>query len=275
MTRHLLEIRDWKLVIILLLVSVLMTVPAGAEESRPSVLNDVGIDQELGVQLDLNLQFRDEAGSPVQLSNYFHGKPVVLVPVYFTCSSLCPMTLNSLMEALRVIQFKAGKEYEVIAFSFDPKDGPAMASSAKGRYVRDYNRKGSAEGFHFLTGDQASIRALTDRIGFHYKWDDVSGQWAHATGIMVVTPEGKLSQYFYGLEYSARDLRLSMVQASQETIGSIVDRVLLYCYRYDPATGKYGLIVIRSVRIVGAATALALFGFMFVMFRRESREGTL
>jgi protein SCO1/2 len=248
---------------------------AAPQESPPQVLQEVGIDQQLGAQIDLSLPFRDEAGNLVTLSKYFHGKPVVLAPIYLTCSSLCPMTLNSLMQALRVLNFEAATDYEVVAFSFDPRESPVTASAAKRRYVRDYNRPGTADGFHFLTGEQKFIRALTDSIGFHYKWDDTSGQWAHATGIMVVTPEGKLSQYFYGLEYSARDLRLSMVEASEEKIGTIVDRVLLYCYRYDPATGKYGLVVIRSVRLVGALTALALFTFMFVMFRRDARAGGL
>jgi protein SCO1 len=248
---------------------------AAAEEARPSVLQEVGIDQRLGATLDLNLRFRDESGNIVTLSKYFHGKPVVLAPVYFTCSSLCPMTMNSLIQALRVLNFSAGKEFELIAVSFDPKEDPGMAAAAKRRYVRDYNRPGAAAGFHFLTGGEESIRALTDTVGFRFKWDDASAQWAHATGIMVVTPEGKLSQYFYGLEYSARDLRFSMVQASQESIGSIVDRVLLYCYHYDPATGKYGMVVIRSVRVFGVATALALFTFMFAMFRREARSGSL
>jgi protein SCO1/2 len=246
-----------------------------AQQSRPQVLQEVGIDQQLGAQIDLNAPFRDEAGNYVALSKYLHGKPVVLAPVYLTCSSLCPMTLNSLMQALRILNLKAGKDYEVVAFSFDPKESPVAAAAAKSRYVRDYNRAGTEDGFHFLTGEEKSIRTLTESIGFHYKWDDTSGQWAHATGIMVITPEGKVSQYFYGLEYSARDLRLSMVEASQEKIGSLVDRVLLYCYRYDPATGKYGLVVIRSVRIVGALTALALFTFMFVMFRRDARAGGL
>jgi len=248
---------------------------AAAQQSRPGGPREVGIDQQLGTQIDLSVPFRDEAGNRVTLSKYFHGKPVVLAPIYLTCSSLCPMTLNSLMQALRVLNLKAGTDYQVVAFSFDPKESPVTASAAKSRYVRDYNRSGTSEGFHFLTGEEKSIRALTEIIGFHYKWDQTSGQWAHATGIMVVTPEGKLSQYFYGLEYSARDLRLSMVEASQEKIGTIVDRVLLYCYRYDPATGKYGLVVVRSVRLVGAATALALFTFMFVMFRRDARAGGL
>src|SRR5262249_36191652 len=248
---------------------------AAAQQSRPQLLQEVGIDQQLGAQIDLSLPFRDEAGNFVTLSEYFHGKPVVLVPIYLTCSSLCPMTLNSLMQAIRVVNLKAGTDYEVVAFSFDPRESPVTASAAKNRYAREYNRVGTADGFHFLTGEEKSIRSLAESIGFHYKWDDTSGQWAHATGIMVVTPQGKLSQYFYGLEYSARDVRLSMVEASQGKIGTIVDRVLLYCYRYDPATGKYGLVVIRSVRIVGAATALALFTFMFVMFRRDASAGGL
>jgi protein SCO1/2 len=258
-----------------LLICLQLASPAWAQVTKPSVLEDVGIDQQLGAQIDLDLQFRDQAGNTVPLSNYFHGRPVVLVPFYLTCSSLCPMTLNSLMQALHIIGLNAGKDFEVVAFSFEPKDSPVMAAAAEARYVREYNRPGSKDGFHFLTGNETSIRALADRIGFHYKWDDASHQWAHATGIMVATPEGKLSQYFYGLEYSGRDLRLSLVEASHGKIGNLVDRVLLYCYHYDAATGKYGIVVMRTIRIFGAATALALFAFMFVMFRREAREGRL
>jgi protein SCO1/2 len=236
--------------------------------AQRSILQEVGVDQQLGAQIDLNLPFRDESGAVAPLSKYFRDKPVIFAPVYFACPSLCPMTLNGLTQALRVLTLNAGKDFTVIAFSFDPKETPDMAASAKAHYVKDYNRQGTADGFHFLTGDESSIHALTDALGFHYKWDGV--QWAHATAIMVATPAGKLTQYFYGLEYSGRDLRLSLVQASQEKIGNLVDRVLLYCYRYDPATGKYGLLVIRTVRIFGAATALALFTFMFVMFRRDA-----
>ncbi len=241
---------------------------AAAQQTRPSVFQEVGIDQRLGAQLDLNLRLRDESGALVPLSTYFDGKPVILAPVYLMCSSLCPMTLNSLVQALRVLTFDAGKDFTVVAFSFDPNETPAMAAAAKAHYVRDYEREGAASGFHFLTGAPDSIRALTETLGFHYKWDGT--QWAHATAIMVATPQGKVDQYFYGLEYSARDLRLSLVQASEEKIGNIVDRVLLYCYRYDPATGKYGVVIIRTVRIFGVATALALFTFMFVMFRRDA-----
>ena len=147
-----------------------------------------------------------------------------------------------------------------------------MAAEAKAHYLRDYNRPNTANGWHFLTGDDASIRALTKSIGFHYVWDNDSAQWAHATGIIVATPEGRIAQYFYGLEFSARDLRLSLVEASSGKIGTLADKVLLYCYHYNPATGKYGMVIMRSLRLFGALTALALFGFMFVMFRREMRR---
>jgi protein SCO1 len=246
---------------------------AEAQQAGPSVIQEVGIDQRLGTEVNLNLPFRDETGTVVNLSKYFDGKPVILAPVYFMCSSLCPMTLNSLMQDLRVLTFNAGTDFTVIAFSFDPREAPSTAAAAKAHFIKDYDRQGTANGFHFLTGDEHSIRELTETIGFHYKWDGT--QWAHATGIMVLTPSGKIGQYFYGLEYSARDLRLSLVQASQDKIGNIVDRVLLYCYRYDPATGKYGIVVIRTVRLFGLATALALFGFMFIMFRRDARGGRI
>ncbi len=244
---------------------------AAAQNPEFSLIQDVGIDQQLGSQVDLGLNFRDESGATVPLSSYFHGKPVIFAPVYYMCSSLCPMTLNSLVQSLRILRFDAGSDFEVIAFSFDPKETPGMAATAKARFVKDYNRPATARGIHFLTDDERSIRELTNTLGFHYKWDEQSQQWAHATAVMVATPEGKVDQYFFGLEYSARDLRLSLVQASAERLGNVVDRVLLYCYHYDPATGKYGIVVIRTIRLFGAATALALFGFMFIMFRREAR----
>jgi protein SCO1/2 len=258
--------------VLVCMVFVLFALPLAAQTPQnSSVLGQVGIDQNLGATVDLNLVFRDEAGKAVRLGEFFHGRPVILAPVYFGCPSLCPMSLNSLVQSLRVLKFNAGEDFEVIAFSFDPKETPAMAAEARMHYLRDYNRPHTANGWHFLTGDESSIRALTGSIGFHYAWDNDSAQWAHATAIVVATPEGKLSQYFYGLEFSARDLRLSLVEASSEKIGSLADRVLLYCYHYDPATGKYGIVIIRSIRIAGTLTALALFTFMFVMFKREGK----
>jgi protein SCO1/2 len=248
-----------------------VTLLAAQPAAKTSIINDVGIDQQLGSQIDLNLQFRDESGKPVGLSSYFHGRPVIFAPVYYMCGSLCPMTLNSLSQSLRILTFDAGKDFEVVAFSFDPKETTDMAATTRARFIKDYNRKSSEGGIHFLTGDAAAIQSLTKSLGFRYKWDNQSQQWAHATAIMVATPAGKVGQYFFGLEYSARDLRLSLVQSSAGDLGNVVDQVLLYCYHYDPATGKYGLLVIRTVRLFGAATALALFGFMFVMFRRDAR----
>jgi protein SCO1 len=252
----------------------LSTTPLAAQPAQvSSVLQQVGIDQQLGAALDLNLVFHDESGRAVRLAEFFHGKPVILAPVYFACSSLCPMSLNSLVQSLRVLKFNAGREFEVVAFSFDPKETPQMAAEAKAHYLRDYNRPDTGNGWHFLTGDEASIRALTGTVGFRYAWDAESSQWAHATAILVATPEGKIGQYFYGLEFSARDLRLSLVETSSERIGTLADRVLLYCYHYNPATGKYGLIVIRTVQLLSALTALALFGFIFTMLHREARAG--
>jgi len=238
-----------------------------------SVINSVGIDQRLGNQLDLSVMFRDETGASVQLRKFFNSKPIIIAPVYFSCTSLCPMTLHGLAQTLRILQFDAGREFDVIAFSFDPDETPALAAKAKAQYLKDYKRRDTEPGLHFLTGDADSIRRLTDEIGFRFNWDGDTQQWAHAAAILVASPTGKIAQYFYGLEYSARDLRLSLVQASAERIGTLADRLLLYCYRYDPATGRYGLVVIRTVRIFAAAVALSLFTLMFVLFRRESPSG--
>ena len=256
---------------IFLLVAV--PVVALSQNQSLSVIDQVGIDQQLGTALDLDIRFRNESGQSVRLGDFFRGKPVILAPVYYQCPSLCPMSLNSLVQSLRVLKFNPGREFEVIAFSFDPKETPAMATEARAHYLKDYNRPNTGNGWHFLTGDEASIRDLTGRLGFRYVWDSNSAQWAHATGIMVATPEGKIAQYFYGLEFSARDLRLSLVQASSESIGSLADRVLLYCYHYDPTTGKYGIVIMRTLRLFGALTAVALFGFMFLMFRRDVKIG--
>ena len=253
----------------------IVAAPIAAQPAQPSsVLEQVGIDQQLGATIDMNLVFRDEGGKGVRLGDLFHGKPVIFAPVYYACSSLCPMSLNSLVQNLRILKFNAGQEFEIITFSFDPKETPSMAADAKAHYLRDYNRPNTSNGWHFLTGDDASIQALTKSIGFHYAWDNDSAQWAHATGIIVATPEGKIAQYFYGLEFSARDLRLSLVEASSGKIGTLADKVLLYCYHYNPATGKYGIVIMRSLRIFGAFTAVALFGFMFVMFHAERKRGS-
>lgn len=244
---------------------------ANAQDPRGSVISKVGVDQRLGSSINLDLPFRDETGAAITLRRYFGARPVIIAPVYFSCPSLCPMTLNGLNQALNILPLKAERDFEVIIFSFDPNDTPETALQARSRYFRENGRPGG--GIHFLTGDDKSIAQLTRDIGFRYVWDPESKQWAHATAIAVATPEGVIAQYFYGLEYSARDLRLSLVEASEGKVGSLVDRVLLYCFRYDPATGKYGPSIIRVLRIFGAGVAVGLFTLMIALFRREGRSG--
>jgi protein SCO1 len=241
--------------------------------SVPGALQGVGIDQKLDQQIPLNLTFRDEYGKTVPLSTFFHdNKPVIIAPVYYRCPMLCTQILNGLESSLKVVTFNAGQDFEVIALSFDPKDTPEIAAAKKAGYLRRYNRPGSANGWHFLTGDEANIKALTDAIGFHYKYDPKTDQFAHASGIMIATPDGRLSRYFYGVEYSPRDMRLGLVEASQRKIGTPVDAVLLFCFHYDPATGKYGAVAMNMVRFAGAAFVLFGGTFLFVVFRRDFRK---
>jgi protein SCO1 len=239
-----------------------------AQDPPVGILSQIGVDQQLDAQLPLDLQFHDESGATVRLGDYFHDKPVVLSLVYYECSMLCSMTLNGLTEALRALSFDAGKEFEILTISFEPKDTPAIASAKKASYVKDYGRAGAIAGWHFLTGSDESIRTLTDAVGYRYQWDKFTNQWAHVSAIMVLTPEGRVSQYLYGLEFSARDLRLSLIQASQNKIGTIVDQLILYCYHYDPTTGKYGFVIMSIIRLAGFGTVFALA--LFIVRNRRS-----
>jgi len=238
---------------------------------RPKILRDVGIDQNLNHQVPLDLTFRDESGQSVQLSRYFGKKPVVLSLVYFDCPMLCTMVEDGLIQSLKQLKFDVGDQFEVITVSFDPHDKPAVAAAKKGLYAGLYGRPGAAEGMHFLTGDQDSIQKLTKAVGFHYAFDPATGQFAHATAIMVLTPEGKIARYFYGIQYPAGDLRLSLVEASENKIGNPVDAILLYCSQYNPATGKYGLIISRVLSLAGLVTVLSLGTFLIVLFRGGRR----
>lgn len=242
--------------------------PAGQDTQSP-VLAEVRIDQKLDQQVPLGLQFKDESGKTVALGDYFGKRPVVLTLVYYQCPMLCTEVLNGMTSSLKVLTFDAGKDYDVIAVSIDPRETPQMAAEKKAVYLKDYHRAGAEQGWHFLTGDQQNIAKLADAVGFRYAWDERSQQWAHATGIMVLTPQGKLAQYYYGVEYSPRDLRFGLIQASQGKIGTLVDAVVLYCFHYDPTVGKYGLVVTRALQLCGAATVLILGGFMFIMFRKD------
>ena len=237
---------------------------------RPPGLKHVGIEQHLNEQIPRDLSFRDESGKPVQLAEYFGRKPLILNLGYYQCPMLCGEVLSGLESALRVLKFDVGKEFDVLSVSFDAKDTPELATKKKSEWLRRYGRPGAASGWHFLTGPQGSIDALTKAAGFEYEYDPRTGQFAHATAIMVLTPEGKIAQYYYGVEFAPKDLRLGLIQASQNKIGTVVDEVLLYCYHYDPDQGKYSAIISRILKLAAGATMLLLGTFLIVMFRLGS-----
>jgi protein SCO1/2 len=245
----------------------IMSPPANV---RPPGLKNVGIEQHLDQQIPPSLVFRDETGKAVQFSDYFGRKPMILNLVYYQCPMLCGEVLSGLESALRVLKFDVGKEFDVLTVSFDPKETPEMAAAKKAEYLKRYGRTGAEQGWHFLTGPQASIDALTKAAGFQYQYDSRNGQFAHATAIMVLTPQGRIAQYFYGVEFAPKDLRLGLIQASENKIGTVVDQVLLYCYHYDPETGKYGAIISRILQMAAGATVLILGTFLVVMFRMGS-----
>lgn len=245
-----------------------------ASQVDPDSLKDIGIDQHLNEQVPLDLQFKDEDGNTVRLGDYFQkGRPVILSLVYYQCPMLCSEVLNGLNSAIETMRFSAGNQFEVITVSIDPRDTPAVAKEKKASYIKEYNRPGAEDGWHFLTGDQENVAKLAKVVGWKYRWDPRMKQFIHAAGIMIITPQGKLAQYYYGVEYSPKDLRLGLVEASQDKIGTIVDRLQLYCYHYDPRTGKYGAVVSNMLRIFGAATVLLLGGFIVLMLRRDSHAG--
>jgi protein SCO1/2 len=245
----------------------IMSPPANV---RPPGLQNVGIEQHLDEQIPADLSFRDETGKPVHLGDYFGKKPMILNLVYYNCPMLCGEVLSGLEGALRVLKFDVGKEFDVLTISFDPRETPDMATRKKAEFLKRYGRAGAAEGWHFLTGPQESIDALTKAAGFQYQYDPKTGQFAHATAIMILTPEGKIAQYYYGVDYAPKDLRLGLIQASQNKIGTLADQVLLYCYHYDPTTGKYGAIISRVLKLAGIATLLGLGILMTVLIRLGS-----
>jgi protein SCO1/2 len=244
---------------------------ANLKPALPGALAGVGIDQKLNEQVPLNLEFHDEFNRTAPLSTYFHGKPVVLALVYYRCPMLCTQILNGLISSLKAVSLEPGRDFEVVSVSFDPKDTPELAAAKKQMYLKRFARTNSANGFHFLTGDETNIKALTSAVGFHYKYDAASDQFAHASGIMIMTPEGRLSRYFYGVEYAPLDVRLGLVEASQNKIGTLADQALLFCYHYDPTTGKYGTVAIDFLRIAGVVFFLLGSGWMWMAWRRDVR----
>ncbi len=239
----------------------------------PTALQNVGFEQRLDQHVPLELPFRDEDGRTVKLGDYFGKRPVVLAFVYYECPMLCTQVLNGLTSTLTAMREQVGREFDVVTVSFDPRETPVLASAKKKAYLDRYQREGTEAGWHFLTGDESSIAALTKAAGFNYAWDDQSKQFAHASGIVVLTPDGRLSRYFFGIEYAPRDLKFALLESSAGRIGTIADKLLLYCYHYDPATGSYAFVALNAVRLGGAVTLVALVSFVTMAIRREKRVG--
>ena len=253
---------------------VLETPAALPANMRPPGLKHVGIEQRLNEQVPLDLAFRDETGKSVKLSDYFGKRPVILNLVYFNCPMLCGQVLQGLESSLKVLKFDAGNQFDVLTVSFDPRETPEMAAGKKAEILKRYGHPGAENGWHFLTGPQESIDALTKAVGFQYDFDNKTQQFAHGTAIMLLTPEGKIAQYYYGIEFPPKDLRLGLIQASQEKIGNVVDEVLLYCYHYNPDTGRYSAMITRVLQVAGGITVLVLGSFIIVMFRMGSGPKT-
>jgi protein SCO1/2 len=253
-----------------------VAIPAQAHEpgadTRPAALREVAFDQRVNEQVPLDLVFRDEAGRPVRLSEYFGTRPVILVPVYYRCRNLCPLVLDGLVRTLRGVSFDVGSQFNVVTVSFDPRDAREVAAAAKTKYLDQYGRPGAAAGWYFLTGEDGAIQRLTQAVGFHFTYDAATDQFAHASGIVILTPGGRILRYMYGIEFSPRDLRLSLVEASANKLGTIIDQALLFCYHYDPVTGRYSLLVLNVFRLAAVATVAALGTFIAVMGRRERRR---
>jgi protein SCO1/2 len=275
------RIRKWSNPLLLAVVGAWLSVAANGQNMstgimsppasmRPPGLKNVGIQQNLNGQIPPDLVFRDETGKTVRLGDYFGQKPMILSLVYYRCPMLCGEVLSGLSSALKVLNFNVGDEFTVLTVSFDPKDTPEIGAAKKAEYMERYGRPGAAQGWHFLTGPQTSIDALTNAAGFQYQYDPKTEQFAHSTAIMILTPEGKIAQYYYGVEYAPKDLRLGLIQASENKIGTLTDQILLYCYHYDPTTGKYGAMISRILQLSAMATVLILGVFMTLLFRHGS-----
>jgi len=243
--------------------------PGAVADARPAALRDVAFDQRLGEALPLDAALVDESGRAVRLGDYFGRRPVVLSLAYYGCPMLCTLSLNGLASAMKTLSFDAGREFDVVTVSFEPKETPEQAASAKKTYLERYGRPEAAAGWHFLTGDAAAVAAVTRAVGFRYAWDEETRQYAHPTGVVVATPEGRIARYLYGVEYAPKDLRFALVEASAGRVGTPVDQLLLYCYEYDPVRGRYGAAIMRTVRFMGILTVLGLVALIAVLRRGE------
>lgn len=247
-------------------------VSLAAAEGRPPVLAGVGFEQKLGARLPLDLVFRDESGAEIQLGELFGERPVLLSLGYYGCPMLCPLVMDGLVRSLKPLSFSAGREFEVLTLSIDPEEGPEQARKRRQQSLERYDRKGSEKGWHFLTGSADSIARLTQAVGFRYRRDEVSGEYAHAAGVVIVTPNGEVSRYLFGAEYAPRDLRLALVEASESRIGGLAEQILLYCFHYDPTQGRYTAVALSSLRIAGVLTVAVLGGLIAFALWRERRN---
>lgn len=261
-------------VILAVVLLILATGATAKAADTPAELAGVGFDQRLNEQVPLDLEFVDEAGKPVKLGDYFHSKPVILVLAYYQCPRLCTMVLNGLVQGLLEIPYTAGKDFEVVVVSFDPREVSSLAASKKEAYMSRYGRPGSEAGWHFLVGREDQSRALADAVGFRYRYDDRKDQFIHASGITILTPEGRLSRYLYDVKFSGRDLRLALVEASQHKIGTPVEQILLYCFHYDPTLGKYSANVMLLIRLCGVLTMAAIVCFVWGLRRRAANSNS-
>ncbi|HEX4808778.1 MAG TPA: SCO family protein [Bryobacteraceae bacterium] len=242
---------------------------AHGEYGRPVLTRGVGLDQKLNSQIPLNLVFRDEANQSVSLGSYFKTKPVVLALVYYRCPNICNVTLSEMVTGLRRLTLQPGKDYEVVVVSIDPSETPELAASKKANYQKEYKKAGFNEGWHFLTGTQDSISKLAAAVGFRYRWDERTRQFVHAGGIMIATPKGLLSRYMYGVQYAPADMRMSLVTASNNSIGSPVDQLILFCFHYDATQGKYTLAIFNIVKLAGSITVLALGVLLYFLLKSK------
>ena len=240
--------------------------------AMPGPLREVGYDQRIGEQVPLDLAFRDEAGRDVRLGDYFKKKPVILVLAYYHCPMLCDMVLQGVVTTLKPLTFEAGREFDVVVASIDPGETPEMAAEQERDILARYGRAGSAEGFHFLTGPQASIDALTRAVGFRYVYEKERDEYAHPAGLVMLTPEGRVSRYLFGIDFPPRDVRLGLIESNEGKLGSAVDQLLLYCYHYNPAIGRYSTAVFKILRLAAAATLIGLVTLVVMLRRRESRQ---
>ena len=244
--------------------------PGTPASEKPEQLKEITFQQRLDQMLPLDATFKDERARTVKLGDYFGRKPVVLAFVYYTCPMLCSQVMNGISSSLKAVPFDAGEDFDIVLISFDPRDTPAVAAEKKQAHMEYWDSQGTAGAWHFLTGDEPNIKRVASAAGFNYRWDEQSGQFAHVSGVLVLTPDGRLSRYFYGVEYSPKELRFALVESGEGRIGSAIDELLLYCYHYDPAAGQYGLVVMNLVRLGGVVTIATMLGFILLMIRRDT-----